>query len=205
MDNLFFIFLISVFIVVIVPLLVAGYIYTKNFGRTFEKIAVDSKLLDEYSGLKLDKRSFKSNKDQALAGFLYSGEYDKPKGIVVLAHGYGTGTVHITEDVIASIASYEASNIDGVVNMSASITSGVVERISGKNPNKGITVNIEDANVYVNMRIIVEYGKNIIEICNNIQNRVKETIESMTNLNVVEVNITVDSVVIVKENREKTQ
>ena len=116
-----------------------------------------------------------------------------------------SGTVHITEDVIASIASYEASNIDGVVNMSASITSGVVERISGKNPNKGITVNIEDANVYVNMRIIVEYGKNIIEICNNIQNRVKETIESMTNLNVVEVNITVDSVVIVKENREKTQ
>lgn len=115
-----------------------------------------------------------------------------------------SGTVHITEDVIASIASYEASNIDGVVNMSSvSITSGVVERISGKNPNKGITVTIEDANVYVNMRIIVEYGKNIIEICNNIQNRVKETIESMTNLNVVEVNITVDSVVIVKENREK--
>ena len=100
MDNLFFIFLISVFIVVIVPLLVAGYIYTKNFGRTFEKIAVDSKLLDEYSGLKLDKRSFKSNKDQALAGFLYSGEYDKPKGIVVLAHGYGTGGHTYYLDVI---------------------------------------------------------------------------------------------------------
>lgn len=116
-----------------------------------------------------------------------------------------SGTVHITEDVIASIASFEASKIDGVVNMSASLTSGVVERISGKNPNKGITVNIENENVYVNMRIIVEYGKNIIDICNNIQNRVKETIENMTNLNVIEVNITVDSVVIVKENKDKTQ
>lgn len=116
-----------------------------------------------------------------------------------------SGTVHITEDVIASIASVEASKIDGVVNMSASIKSGVVERISGKNTNKGITVSIEETDVYVNMRIIVEYGKNIIEICNDIQERVKETIESMTNLNVIEVNITVDSVMIAKENRDKYQ
>lgn len=116
-----------------------------------------------------------------------------------------SGTVHITEDVIASIAYVEASKVDGVVNMSTSLTTGVVERISGKNLNKGITVNIEETNVYINMRIIVEYGKNIIEICNNIQSRVKDTIESMTNLNVVEVNITVDSVVIVKEPKEKLQ
>lgn len=100
MDNLVNIFLASVFIVVILPLIISGIIYNVNFGKTFERMAVDSKELEEYPGLKVDRRSFKSSKDYAMAGFLYTGDYEAPKGIVVLAHGYGTGGHSYYLDVI---------------------------------------------------------------------------------------------------------
>lgn len=114
-----------------------------------------------------------------------------------------SGTVHITEDVIASIADLEAEKVEGVQGISSTFTEDMVEKFSGKASNKGIIVNIQDENVYLNIRINVFFGKNIIEICKEIQAKVKETVENMTGLNVIEVNISVESVVLnmaLKEN-----
>lgn len=107
-----------------------------------------------------------------------------------------SGTVHITEDVIASIAALETENVKGVQGISTTLAEDMVERISGKASNKGISVNLQDENVYLNIRINVFFGKNIPEICKEIQRKVKETVENMTGLNVMEVNLSVESVIL---------
>ena len=51
------------------------------------------------------------------------------------------------------------------------------------------------------MTLIVKYGYRIQEVCQNVQQAVKNAIENMTGLNVVEVNISVNSVVFAEEKK----
>ena len=53
----------------------------------------------------------------------------------------------------------------------------------------------------VDMTLIVKYGYRIQEVCQNVQNSVKDAIETMTGLKVVEVNISVNSVVFAEEKK----
>lgn len=109
-----------------------------------------------------------------------------------------SGSVHITKDVIASIAEVEASKIKGVSVAGAN----VVERISNMNLNKAVDVIMDEENVFITINIVVEYGIDIIEACENIQNKIKETIETMTGLNVIEVNVLVSNVIVNKNIKE---
>lgn len=112
-----------------------------------------------------------------------------------------SGTVHITEDVIVSIATVEISNIEGVYPLPVKM----VERFSTKGLNKDVDVNIDESNVYLTIRIAIEYGKNLVEVAKTIQEKVKERIETMTGLEVIEVNVVVSNVVIPKESKDNIQ
>ena len=59
---------------------------------------------------------------------------------------------------------------------------------------KGVKVEIADGNVTVLLTLVVEYGKNIPEICSKVQDKVKNAIENMTGLEVTDVNIRIASV-----------
>ena len=56
----------------------------------------------------------------------------------------------------------------------------------------------------IDIFIIVEYGSKISEVAKNVQ-KVKETVETMTGLKVVEVNVNVQGVNIPKEEPEKVE
>lgn len=110
-----------------------------------------------------------------------------------------SGTVHITEDVLISIVSVEVNNIDGV----KMTPSGMVERFSGKNlTHNNVEVTLDDDNVYISLRISIEYGLNLIDISEEIQQRVKEKIETMTGLNVIEINVIISDMIIPKDPKE---
>lgn len=112
-----------------------------------------------------------------------------------------SGTIHITEDVIISIANVEASNTEGVCQLPVNM----MERFSNMYTNKTVEVNLDDSNVYLTMRVAVEFGKNLVAVASEIQEKVKEKIETMTGLNVVEVNIIVEHVAIPKKDKEQAQ
>jgi len=57
----------------------------------------------------------------------------------------------------------------------------------------------------VDMTLIVKYGFRIQEVCQNVQKSVKNAIETMTGLNVVEVNISVNSVVFAEPKKTEEQ
>jgi uncharacterized alkaline shock family protein YloU len=112
-----------------------------------------------------------------------------------------SGTVHITEEVLISIATVETSRIKGVSVSPA----GVVELFSPKHSNRDIEVNIDENNVYMTIKVSVEYGINLIKVSQEIQNSVKERIETMTGLNVNEINVIISNVVIPKETKENNK
>lgn len=112
-----------------------------------------------------------------------------------------SGTIHITEDVIISIANVEANNTEGVCPLPVNM----MERFSNMYSNKGVEVNLDDLNVYLTIRIAVEFGKNLIAVASEVQEKIKEKIETMTGLNVVEVNVIVEHVSIPKKDKEQAQ
>jgi uncharacterized alkaline shock family protein YloU len=104
------------------------------------------------------------------------------------------GTITFAGEVIATIAGLAAIDIPGVAGMSGGFVDGFVELLGRKNLTKGITVEVGKEEVAVDIAIVVEYGKSIPEIAENIQQSVIKTIETMTGLKVVEVNIGVQGI-----------
>lgn len=108
------------------------------------------------------------------------------------------GGVKISTDVIASIAGVAATEVEGVLAMSGGIK-GLSDILGLKNLSKGIKVEVGDKDTAVDLNIIVEYGKNISDIAKSVQDNVKTSIENMTGLNVIEVNINVQAISMPKD------
>lgn len=97
--------------------------------------------------------------------------------------------IRIANDVIAAIANKAASEVPGVFSMS-----GGISDVFGKKMSRGIKVDAGERSTKIDVNIIVEYGVRIPDIAFEIQNRVKKAVESMTGLDVLEVNVHVQGV-----------
>ncbi len=104
------------------------------------------------------------------------------------------GNIRIADDVVAVIAGIAATDTEGVYGMSGGITEGLANRLMGKNIRKGVKVEVGTTETAIDLRVIVSYGSKIDEVCRKLQQNVKDAVESMTGLTVVEVNIQVDGV-----------
>lgn len=119
----------------------------------------------------------------------------------MINEGREYGSVKISDDVVAIIAGVAATEIPGVAGMSGGITGGITEMLGMKNLSKGVKVELGNEETAVEIFIIVEYGSNISEVGQKVQENVKNSIETMTGLNVVEVNVNVQGVNIQKETK----
>jgi len=108
----------------------------------------------------------------------------------------GENNIEISNDVVAVIAGMAASEVLGVSEMAGGFAGGISEVLSGKkNLAKGIKVEILDnKEAKIDVNIIVEYGARIPDVAFEIQKRVKKSVENMTGLNVLEVNVHVQGV-----------
>ncbi|MBQ3180339.1 MAG: Asp23/Gls24 family envelope stress response protein [Firmicutes bacterium] len=112
-------------------------------------------------------------------------------------------TIKIADDVVATIAGIAASEIDGVVGMSGGVVSGISQILGKKQLTKGVKVAITDADVVLDISIVVEYGKKIPEVAGAIQKAVASAVGDMTGLNVVAVNVHVAAVQFVEPAAEE--
>lgn len=104
------------------------------------------------------------------------------------------GTIQIAPEVIEVIAGLAAIEVQGVAGMSGGFAGGIVELLGRKNLSKGVKVEVGQREAAVDVSIIVEYGNKIPEIASEIQRNVKRSIEMMTGLHVVEVNVHIHDV-----------
>lgn len=119
------------------------------------------------------------------------------------------GAIKITDEVVAIVAGIAATEIQGVAGMSGGIVGGIAEMLGRKNLSKGVKVEVGEKEAAIDLYIIVEYGYRIPDVSWEIQEKVKKSVETMTGLNVIEVNIHVQGVNIEKEHKrdvsEETQ
>ena len=111
------------------------------------------------------------------------------KSTYVLENGEGFGTVKIANDVVAMIAGLAATEVSGVSAMVGNITNEFMGKVGMKKQPKGVKVDIIDKTVSVELAVNLDYGFNIPTTCSKVQEKVKSAIETMTGLEVADVNI----------------
>ena len=107
------------------------------------------------------------------------------------------GEVKIADEV-AVIAGIAATEVEGVDSMAGNITRDFMGKLSGSKiakSMKGVNVEVNDDKVCVDLSVNVSYNYNIPEVSEKVQERVKNAIENMTGLTVLEVNIKIATVV----------
>lgn len=105
------------------------------------------------------------------------------------------GTVRIASDVVATIASLAAADVAGVAGMSGGVAGGIAEMLGRKNLTKGVKVDVNEKETQIEVFIIVQYGVAIADVARQVQQNVKNTVESMTGLSCAYVNIHVQGIV----------
>ena len=106
------------------------------------------------------------------------------------------GAIRIADEVVSIIAGLAATEVDGIAGMSG----GIAEMLGRKNFAKGVKVEVGEKEAAVDLYIIVKYGVRIPDIALAVQENVKQAIETMTGLSVVEVNVHVQGVGFPEEN-----
>ena len=103
-------------------------------------------------------------------------------------------TVQISEDVIASIAAMSMKDIKGVYAVGTSMKNGLMEKLGWEDLAKGVTVDVLEDGVIVDVVISVNFDKKIMEVSKEIQERIQSTIKDMTDMDVIAVNVRVAGV-----------
>lgn len=106
----------------------------------------------------------------------------------------GMGQVQISNEVVTIIAGLAATEVKGVASMVGNITNELVSRLGIKNLSKGVKISIENNTVNVDLALNLDYGYSIPKTCGQVQEKVKTAIESMTGLEVENVNIKIANV-----------
>lgn len=106
----------------------------------------------------------------------------------------GMGSVRIADEVVSIIAGLAATEVEGIAGMSGGLVGGIAEMVGRKNLAKGVKVEVGETEAAVDLYIIVKYGVRIPDVALGVQEKVKNAIESMTGLSVVEVNVHVQGV-----------
>ena len=109
------------------------------------------------------------------------------------------GTVIISEEVIAAIATVAISDVEGVAGLNAKTGSDIMEIIGVKGVKdwgRGLKVLIsEDNDLTIDCDINVQYGQVVMDVAVAAQNAILSAVESMTGIRAAAVNINVCNIV----------
>ena len=104
------------------------------------------------------------------------------------------GKVFISNEIIAVIAGKAAIEVEGVTGLGGYVAGVTSNKAIRRCLPKGIAVAINGQDVRLVLALAVKMGTKLHEISKEVQERVKTAVETMSGLNVLEVNIRVNAV-----------
>ena len=111
-----------------------------------------------------------------------------------------SGSVRISDDVLAAEAVKVVSGMEGVSRLTGGITDNLSENILGiTHSRKGVKLSHKDDGILIDVYINVLYKVKIPQLAWDIQGKIKSELEKLTNEKVIEVNIHVQGVDLAKE------
>ena len=109
------------------------------------------------------------------------------------------GEVRISEEVVVVIAALAATEIKGVKSMAGNVTNELVSHLGAGKLSKGVKIHVGEKTIDVDLSINILDGFEIPEVCEQVQEKVKYAIETMTGLKVKSVNVKVAGVSVESE------
>lgn len=102
------------------------------------------------------------------------------------------GDLVYDDKVIQKIIGVAIEKIDGLLRVDGGFFSNAKEKlVNTDDVTAGIETEIGKKQVAVDMDVVVEYGKDIEEVANKIRKVIRDEVQKMTHLDVIEVNIRV--------------
>ncbi|MBR3317916.1 MAG: Asp23/Gls24 family envelope stress response protein [Atopobiaceae bacterium] len=104
-----------------------------------------------------------------------------------------SGTLRVSNDVIADLAGYAALECYGVVGMALTDEEqGVARLLPIYRLRKGIEVSIENGVIVVDLHVVLEQGVNMASVAANLVSTVKFILDQIAELSNVEVRVHVE-------------
>lgn len=99
------------------------------------------------------------------------------------------GTIEISSNAIATLASHAALQTYGVVGMASPNLASDIAASFTRDPNRGIEVRHEGEHIVVDIYVIIEYGTRIASVANSLINGVRYSIEQSIGVPVSQINV----------------
>ena len=103
-----------------------------------------------------------------------------------MTHPEDLGCIHISEDVLATIAGGAAMEVEGI--------GGMMSLATKKSSARGVRIAVDEEGAVVDLYVMIRYGYPIPEVAEKIQSAVSTAIESLTGFTAKAVNVHVGGV-----------
>ncbi|MFC7721586.1 Asp23/Gls24 family envelope stress response protein [Nonomuraea recticatena] len=109
------------------------------------------------------------------------------------------GRIKVADEVVEKVAALAALSVPGVADMGGD-PARALEPVQGgtgsgaRHRNQGVSVQIHERQVAVDVAVVVEYGHVVMEVAAEVKTNVATTVSRMLGMRVTEVNVTVDDV-----------
>ncbi|SET27250.1 Uncharacterized conserved protein YloU, alkaline shock protein (Asp23) family [Natronincola peptidivorans] len=105
------------------------------------------------------------------------------------------GKIKIAHDIVMTIARHTAEEVEGIISIKGGLPGGILELFNKKtSAKKGVKIENEETQVVINLSVVVDYGTVIPEVVRKVQEKVKKSVESMTDVQVSKVNVFVQDI-----------
>ena len=112
-----------------------------------------------------------------------------------------TGNLKISEDVVASIATIAAKEVEGVAELSTAPAN--LKGIFKSKPVKtSVEVDLNDGVAIIDIYLKIKYGAKVQPVSADIQKKVKDSVQNMTGIAVSKVNIHISGISIEDKNKK---
>lgn len=125
------------------------------------------------------------------------------KNNYIIYDDHKIGTVLISDHVICTIAGLAAMEVEGIASMKGDIEASQITRSAMNALSKCVRIISNENTLNVQMVLNIRYGYSLPETTKKVQEKVKDTLESMTGLKVASVNISISDVKIEKAPKQK--
>ncbi|EPH99910.1 MULTISPECIES: Asp23/Gls24 family envelope stress response protein [unclassified Enterococcus] len=116
------------------------------------------------------------------------------------------GELTYEDKVIQKIIGIALENVDGLLTVDGGFFSNIAEKlVNTDNLTAGIETEVGKKQVAVDMDVVVEYGKDIEKIYDEMKELIGREVKNMTHLDVIEVNVNVVDIKTVAEYEKDSQ
>lgn len=119
-----------------------------------------------------------------------------------LVQGEENGSIMISEEVIASIASIAIRDVEGVYGLCTGTGFDIGNIVGKKNFRKGISVKFVDTEMEISCNLVIKMGSSVMGVAKAVQEAIAEEITNMAGIRPARVNVNVSAIAVPKATKE---